>query len=466
MADSTQPTSIVLPTLEGSSSLDFHAPIKKINEGQDVSHFLQSKAYSDLMSFLLQLNRAMFPVYGKDRDSSSVTSWQTNANHVRASNAVVKLVDLLRTLSAIIEDAPPNQGPRRFGNVAFKQWYEIASSRAPQLLSEALPAVPEASHVEILPYLLGSFGSAQRLDYGSGHELSFLAFLGCIWKLGVFDSTIAEEESRAIVIHIFQPYFDLIRSLVKTYTLEPAGSHGVWGLDDHSFLPYVFGSAQLGPPVTPADLTPIEGSMEGAPDPGDVAQASKSTRYKDSNMYFSAICFIHEVKKGPFFEHSPMLYDISGIRAGWGKINKGMIKMYSAEVLSKFPVVQHFPFGSLFSWDRDPIARDVAVNVHLASQPHRPDAVKSIQVPPITSTEAPWATAKQPNVGPGRGTKAPWAGAAPPTAPEAGTKAPWVAARGLQGDRDALFKRPDLPSKLGREDGSGKGADQSNLRPT
>ena len=54
---------------------------------------------------------------------------------------------------------------------------------------------------ELKFYLLGSFGSAQRLDYGTGHELSFLAFLGALWKLNAFE----EGEERGIVVGVVQP---------------------------------------------------------------------------------------------------------------------------------------------------------------------------------------------------------------------------------------------------------------------
>lgn len=123
-------------------------------------------------------------------------------------------------------------------------------------------------------------------------------------------------------------YLALIRKLIMTYTLEPAGSHGVWGLDDHSFIPYIFGSAQLGPAIADVRSVPTEGSVVNAPDPGDVVKADVVERERKTNMYFSAIGFIYDVKKGPFWEHSPMLYDISGIRAGWAKINKVCYSVY------------------------------------------------------------------------------------------------------------------------------------------
>lgn len=113
-----------------------------------------------------------------------------------------------------------------------------------------------------------------------------------------------------------------MRRLILTYTLEPAGSHGVWGLDDHFFLSYIFGSAQYCPPIQNGEAMPVEGSLANVPSPAEVINKNVVARERATNMYFSAVGFIYDVKTGPFWEHSPILYDISGVRAGWGKVNK------------------------------------------------------------------------------------------------------------------------------------------------
>ena len=91
--------------------------------------------------------------------------------------------------------------------MAFREWYRLAEEQTDSLLQRHLgPTLKKTSDdpvvsEELKAYLLGSFGSAQRLDYGTGHELSFLAFLACLSKIDAF----APGEERAIVVGVVQP---------------------------------------------------------------------------------------------------------------------------------------------------------------------------------------------------------------------------------------------------------------------
>src|SRR6266702_1730704 len=106
------------------------------------------------------------------------------------------------------------------------------------MMSNLSAAVP---HVR--PYFLTAFGSFLRMDYGSGHETSFAVFLLCLTLVRFLRFDL--EEARDMVLDVFFRYLRLCWRLQDVYRLEPAGSHGVWGLDDSHFLGYIFGSAQL-----------------------------------------------------------------------------------------------------------------------------------------------------------------------------------------------------------------------------
>lgn len=307
-----------------------------INEGPDVSHFLTSKAYRDIGLFVMQLNRAMCPRKMKGDDGKEkLQTFQIGSEYeTKPAESVRKLQGLLSKVESYINEAPPDPGPRRFGNVSFRKWYQLLEEKTSELLHEYLPSTVlefgggtndggATALDELKTYFLGGFGSAQRLDYGTGHELCFLAFLGCLWKLGAFQDGQANGDiERNIVLGVIEPYLRVVRRLILTYTLEPAGSHGVWGLDDHSFQPYIYGSAQLTRAITDSEPMPLEGSLFRAPKPATVVKSEYVDEERKRNMYFSAIGFINDVKKGPFWEHSPILFDISGVKDGWGKINK------------------------------------------------------------------------------------------------------------------------------------------------
>lgn len=213
-----------LEVLSPSVPHSFSAPSKCINEGPDVARFLTSKAYRDIGVFVMQLNRALCP--RKSPSGPSKTFPLVGGNR-QDTAAVRKLRVLLDRTANFIDDAPPDPGPRRFGNISFRKWYQLLDENVDGLLREFVSAdilnfgASEDARAqgvsdeggqntgaieELKAYFLGGFGSPQRLDYGTGHELSFLAFLGCLWKLGAFtDGPQSGEIERSLVLGVFEP---------------------------------------------------------------------------------------------------------------------------------------------------------------------------------------------------------------------------------------------------------------------
>lgn len=217
-----------LEILNPSEPHTFSDPSKCINDGPDVARFLTSKAYRDIGVFVMQLNRALCP--RKTPSGPSKTFPLVGANR-QDPESVQKLRSLLEETESLIDEAPPDPGPRRFGNISFRKWFQLLEGKVDGLLKEyvseqvlCFQASSEEAFIkreikkeededrktlsatdELKAYFLGSFGSPQRLDYGTGHELSFLAFLGCLWKLGAFkDGSQGGDIERSIVLGIFE----------------------------------------------------------------------------------------------------------------------------------------------------------------------------------------------------------------------------------------------------------------------
>lgn len=304
-----------LPPPSNSTTQSFAGPTRRILSPKDLELFQASPTYSLILAFVFSLSEA---AAGKKISSVSTTD-----------KVVLDIIFILDSIDETIKSCPPtDQGGSRFGNPAFRPFLDSITNNS-QAWHTSLGLTSTASISEVSTYLHHSFGNRARIDYGSGHELNFITWLLCLNRL----SLLPKSTFPAVTLLIIPRYIKLLRKLQSTYYLEPAGSHGVWGLDDYHFLPFLFGASQLlhHPYIRPLSIhNELVLEEEG-----------------DEYLYLDMVRFTMASKtvKGLKWTQ-PMLDDISGAKT-WKKVEQGMRRMFVKEVLGKLPVMQHFLFGSL-----------------------------------------------------------------------------------------------------------------------
>eukprot|EP00088_Acartia_fossae_P022945 TRINITY_DN24027_c0_g1_i2.p1 TRINITY_DN24027_c0_g1~~TRINITY_DN24027_c0_g1_i2.p1 ORF type:complete len:480 (+),score=60.37 TRINITY_DN24027_c0_g1_i2:46-1485(+) len=301
-------------------------PSKQVRKPNMIEVWEESEAYQQYLGFIIDIGESL--------------QGRKISEQIQISENCDKLLKILDQLRQYADDTPPIEMQARYGNPAYRDWFDLLDGNADALVAELLPEELSGAAIELVPYLVESFGNDTRIDYGTGHEMTFVMFVCGLFKIGF----LKEDDKLAVGLKVFSKYFDLCRYLQTRYRMEPAGSMGVWNLDDYQFVAFILGAAQL---LKGAKLKP-----KSIPDP-EMADMLK----KDFHL-FACLAFIHQVKSGPFHEHSNQLWNISAVQL-WSKVFTGLIKMYRAEVLCKFPVIQHALFGSIFSLEKAKSKREL-----------------------------------------------------------------------------------------------------------
>ncbi|EDU42895.1 LAG1 Phosphotyrosyl phosphatase activator [Pyrenophora tritici-repentis] len=307
------------PPLPAPPNLENHTyitPSRRILSPEDHKLFLSSDTCTLVESFIYNIADSV-----RGRSISSISDSEKTPT-------ITTIVSILQSAEDLLSQHPPEDTGSRFGNPIFRTYLTAVEAALPSWHTQlGLQDTPQVE--EISTYLSHSLGNKSRIDYGSGHELNFFLWLLCLNRLGMLPTSTFP----ALALIVLPAYLNLMRRIQSTYYLEPAGSHGVWGLDDYQFLPFLFGAAQL---LGHAYITPK--SIHNA-----LVLEEEGKEY----LYLDQIAFVNSVKNVEGLRwHSPMLDDISAAR-GWGKIEGGMRKMFRKEILEKLPVMQHFLFGSL-----------------------------------------------------------------------------------------------------------------------
>lgn len=270
-----------------------------------------SDASFKIFYFLQRLNDSVRSSFKSQQESASI------------SPIILKLISAFQILNQIIDETPPIS-EIKFSNPSFRIFLEKIKSCIHEIMD------PITNDEETAEYFLISFGSWSRLDFGTGNEINFLAFLTCLDSFHYFK----EADYQHIVFYVFWNYWEVIKRIQMNYHLPPAGSLGAWGFDDFVFLPFLFGSSQL-----------INNQSNIHPD--NLFDESTTISNNSHNSFSFWLEFL-SCYKGNISEHSPTLFSLRSIPS-FQEMNTLLLKFFKERILNKPVIIEQYYFGKILS---------------------------------------------------------------------------------------------------------------------
>nr|XP_036675238.1 serine/threonine-protein phosphatase 2A activator [Drosophila suzukii] len=308
-------------------------PVCRMQTTADIEPWQASKAFFTLITYL--------------NDVSTEIQGIRNTDSFPISQNIRRLTAIFDKLEVMIQANPPApvvqasnvSASLEPGNKGYRRWAHCMLRDIYQMVEKAVPA-SKCRHVnELGVYLSGAFGSSTKIEYGTGHELSFLFFVCALFRAEILTR---EEDLAASALVLFDRYLKFVRRLQVTYSVISSNWHGGYSLDKFQFVPFIWGFAQLcyGAPFSPQKML----------DEDTIAQ------YRKEYLLIDCVAHMANTYIGTFARHSSQLWSLAAL-SSWTKIQRGVMLMYMEDILLDFDNLNALRFGELMSFEEDKSGR-------------------------------------------------------------------------------------------------------------
>ncbi|KAL7743303.1 hypothetical protein ACLKA6_012469 [Drosophila palustris] len=318
-----------------------YGAVQRVRKESDTVMWHNSIAYHELIAYISRTSTAIQGL----RQSNQVDEYPISPTMQRLCNIFDRLIQL-PTLHQVPEQpgSASNDKPDQYSDVkrpstveSYRNWSRLMLRGIFSMVEQAVPPKMCEYVGELGQYLAGSFGNQTRLEYGTGHELSFLFFLCALFRSKV----LMPSDEPAAALMLFNRYLNCVRRLQKRFSLQPAGFQGAYSLDDYQFVSYLWGAAQL--------------CYDAPFRPNQLLDTEVLAQWRKHYLLAGCVAFVAETKQGTFVTHSCQLWSILTLST-WTQVYHGLHNMYLKEVICQFHMLRHVYFGQLMSFDPAPPA--------------------------------------------------------------------------------------------------------------